>query len=117
MPPRGLAKIATRRLVGSYVLLYEASYEKCISMPNLVSIPAGYLDVGGAAAAYVIDRSTNLCYFWATSYHSSTGILIDCCRLRKIPAAVAVFQTMSESCGDVIAAAPATPASPRPAGS
>jgi len=86
------------------------------SMPNLVTIPAGNLDIGagGALAAYVIDRSTNLCYFWTTTSFGAnvwtSGILIDCCRLRKIPAAVAVFRTMIESCDGSVPAAPSTPA-------
>jgi len=84
-------------------------------LPNLVSIRAGYVDIGGGSeyAAYVIDRSANLCYFWTTQKgFTGSGILIDCCRLRKIPAAVAVFQTMTENCGD---AAPALPATSVPA--
>jgi hypothetical protein len=65
--------------------------------------PLGHFDIGEGYihAAYVIDRATNLCYFWTSQFAlSTTGILIDCCQLRKIPAAITVFQTMSESCGD-----------------
>jgi len=83
------------------------------SMPNLVSIPIGHFEnaLGYVTAAYVIDRAANLCFFWTAQFSLSTsGILIDCCRLRKIPAAVAVFRTMSESCDGSVPAAPSTPA-------
>ena len=89
-------------------------------MPNLISISAGQFDIGGAyvVAAYLIDRPTNLCYFWTTTTGiTTTGILIDCCRLRTIPAALAVFQTMSESCGANAAPTSAPPATPARAGS
>ena len=87
------------------------------SMPNLVSIPIGHFEnaLGYVTAAYVIDRAANLCFFWTAQFSLSTsGILIDCCRLRKIPAAMAVLQTMSESCDGT--ATPAAPAPSAPAG-
>jgi hypothetical protein len=88
-------------------------------MPNLISISAGQFDIGAGyvTAAYLIDRPTNLCYFWTTTTGVTTsGVLIDCCRLRKIPAALAVLQTMSESCGDNASPTSATPTTSAGAG-
>ena len=57
----------------------------------LVSIGAGEVDVGGGSywrAWYVIDRATQTCWLKL----GDSGAALDCCALRKVPAAAPYIQ-------------------------